>query len=105
MSAKTMVLADLPELYPGSTRPGIEKVLQILDQQPADDGSGLSVASALMPIVPGISARLADLDGGQVSEYLRVLRGAATFVLQIWTIDANPPSYASVKTAVEAIEG
>lgn len=105
MSAKTMVLADLPELYPGSTRPGIEKVLQVLDQRPAEDGGGLSVASALMPIVPGISARLADLSGDDVGDYLRVLRGAATFVLQIWTHKADPPSYATVKTAVEAIDG
>jgi hypothetical protein len=105
MSAKTMVLADLPELCPGTTRPGIERVLQILDQQPATDRSGLSVASALMPIVPGISARLSDLSGDEVDDYLRVLRGAATFVLQLWTTNGRAPRYASVKTAVEAIEG
>ena len=103
VDVKDMVLHDLPELYPGSTRPGIERVLQILEQRPVNDGNGLTAASALTPLVPGISRRLVELDGDQVADYLRVLRSATVFVLQSWNQDAQAPSYASIETAIQAL--
>lgn len=98
-----MVLHDLPELYPGSTRAGIERVLHILEQRPVNDGNGLTAASALTPVVPGISRRLVELGGDQVADYVRVLRSAAVFVLQAWNQDAQPPSHAAIMTAIQAL--
>jgi hypothetical protein len=103
MSVLDEVLEDLPELYPGLTRAGIEQVVQLLDQQPAED-SGLSLASALAKLTPGIAERLQSLSGGDVEEYVRMLRAAATLVLQQWKPDGPSPDAHEIANAVANIE-
>lgn len=61
----------------------VERVVTLLAQAPATD-IAKSIAAALKPLVPEVSQRLDSLSADDVTEYLRVLSGAGTMVLQSW---------------------
>jgi hypothetical protein len=104
MKVKDMLMQDLPDLYPGLTRAGIEQVAKVLDEVPGTK-SALSVASTLMEVVPSMAARIGGLEGDGLADYLSRLRGAALLALQMWKPDAQAPSASHFSAAVEASEG
>jgi hypothetical protein len=101
MNAKDMVLQDLPDLYPGLTRAGIEHILRALDNPPVGHVGGL--ASEVIAIAPEIAQRLKALSGQQLNDYVRVMKGAAVLVLQMWTSSDKAPPPAAIVTGVEAL--
>ena len=101
MNVKDLVLQDLPELYPGLTRGGVEHVLRTLDEPLAAGGE--SLASELIAITPVIAERLHSLSGQELSGYLRLMKSAAVLVLQMWTSNDKAPPLAAIVTGVEAL--
>jgi hypothetical protein len=101
MTVKDMVLQDLPDLYPGLTRAGIEQVLRIIDNPPR--GGGESLASELIAIAPVIAERLKSLTGEDLSHYLQIMKSAAVLTLQMWTSNDNAPPPTAIATGVEAL--
>lgn len=104
MSAKDDAISDLPYLYPGLTRPDLERVVTLLAQAPAAD-RGLSIAVALKPLLPRVAERLTSLSAAEVTDYLRVTRSAATMTLQQWPDGAEAgPNPDEIYSAVQEIE-
>jgi hypothetical protein len=101
MTAKEMVLQDLPDLYPGLTRSGIEQVLRTLDNPPS--GGGPSLGSELIAIAPIIAERLKSLSGKELTDYLSMMKSTAVLVLQMWTSNDKAPPPAAIATSVEAL--
>jgi hypothetical protein len=101
MTVKEMVLTDLPDLYPGLTRAGIEQVLRAFDQPPLGQGEGL--ASQLIAIAPVIAARLKSLAGEQLESYVAMMESAGVLVLQMWTSNDKPPPIGAIVAGVEAL--
>lgn len=105
VSVKVDLLEDLPHVYPGLLRPGIERLLSLLDQSASTEASmGLSIATAVKPIVPEVAGRLESYGAGDVDEYVRMLRGAVVLLLQQWQADGEPPSADAVADRVAALE-
>ena len=106
MSVNGDLLDDFPHIYPGLTRPEIERLLTLLDESASTEGSlGLSIATALKPLVPEVAARIDSYkQSGDVDEYVRMLRGAAVLVLQQWQPERQPPTPESISTTVATIE-
>ncbi|MDZ4267152.1 MAG: hypothetical protein U1D00_15910 [Mycobacterium sp.] len=104
MSTKDDVKEDLAAGYPRLARPDVERVVTLLAQAPATD-SGKSIATALKPLVPEVSQRLDSLSADDVTEYLRVLQGAGTMVLQSWKEpDAAGPGIGQIHSFIDTLE-
>ena len=104
VSAKHDAFDDLPHLYPALTRSQIERVVILLYERPSTDSGGMSVAAAIKPTAPVIAQRVQSLSGGAVDEYLRIVKGAAVYVLASWKAAAAPPDPDDVYQAVRNIE-
>jgi hypothetical protein len=102
MGTKDDVKEDLAAVYPRLTRPDIEHVVTLLAQAPAAD-RGVSIATALKPVLPEVSERLGTLSPKEVTEYLRVLQGAGTVALQSWT-DQSGPGIEQINTFIDDVE-
>ncbi|MGX9788222.1 hypothetical protein [Mycobacterium sp. MMS18-G62] len=100
-------MSDFTNVYPGLTRPEIERLLTLLDQSASAEGRlGLSIATALEPSVPDIARRIKEYkDSGDVDEYVRMLRGAVVLLLQKWGKDERPPTPDSISDSIETVEG
>ncbi|WP_231740243.1 MULTISPECIES: hypothetical protein [unclassified Mycobacterium] len=82
MSVKDDLLSDFPHVYPGLTRPQVERLLTLLDESASTGGGlGLSVATAIKPLSPDIAARIESYNKADVDDYVRILRGAAVLLL------------------------
>lgn len=106
MSVKHDVLSDFPQVYPGLTRPEVERLLTILDQSAGTEGNlALSIATALKPLVPDVAQRVESYNKtDDVDDYVRILRGGVVLLLQRWPADGESPSPDSVTAAVESVE-
>lgn len=106
MSVKDDVLSDFPQVYPGLTRPEVERLLTLLDQGAATEGNlGLSIATALQPLAPDVARRIDSYTKtDDVDDYVRMLRGAAVLLLQRWQPEGDPPNPGSIASAVEKTE-
>ena len=106
MSVKDDLLEDLPQIYPGLTRPEVEQLLTLLDESASTEGRlGLSIATALKPLVPDVAARIESYgQSGDVDEYVRILRGSAVLLLQQWRPEQQPPAQERIEQAVANIE-
>ena len=105
MSVKDDLLEDFPHIYPGLQRPEVERLLTLLDQSASTEASmGLSVATALDPLVPNVARRIESYKQSEVDDYLRMLRGAAVLLLQEWRPDGRPPSPEGVANLVDKVE-
>ncbi|MEO3758242.1 hypothetical protein ABGB19_08155 [Mycobacterium sp. B14F4] len=106
MTVKDDVLNDFPQVYPGLTRPEVERLLTILDQSAGTEGNlALSIATAIKPLVPDVAKRLESYNKtDDVDDYVRILRGGVVVLLQRWQSDGEPPSPDSVTAEVESVE-
>lgn len=105
MSVKDDLLSDMPNVYPGLARPEVEQLLTLLDKSASTEGGlSLSIATAIKPLVPEVADRIASLKGGDVDDYIRMLRGATVLLLQEWQPDGPPPTPDSISRAVDAVE-
>ncbi|MGE2835450.1 hypothetical protein [Mycobacterium sp. SMC-4] len=104
MSIKDDVKQDLAAAYPRLSRSDLERVVTLLAQAPAT-GNGSSTATALEPLLPEVAKRLGTLSGTSVTDYLRVLQGAATTSLQSWKDAAAPgPDIAQIHAFIDTVE-
>jgi hypothetical protein len=98
------VLADLSDAYPRMSRDDFEKIVTLAGAGPSE-GSGLSVAVALEPIVPAVGDRLKNSGSSDTTEYLRLLRGAASHVVSLWGDSAaDAPAFGEVEQFVKTVE-
>lgn len=106
VSVKDDLLENFPHIYPGLTRPEVERVLTLLDESASTEGGlGLSIATALKPLAPEVAARIESYgQSGDVDDYVRILRGSAVLLLQQWRSDGQPPAPESMSNMVETIE-
>ncbi len=106
MSVKDDLLDDFPHIYPGLARPEVEQLLTLLDKSASTEGRlGLSIATALKPVVPGVAARIESYkQSGDVDEYVRILRGSVVLLLQQWQDDEQPPAPENVSKSIEVVE-
>jgi hypothetical protein len=106
VSVKDDLLSDFPDVYPGLTRPEIERLLTLLDESAStESGLSLSIATALKPLVPDVARRIESYKQSRdVDEYVRMLRGAAVLLLQEWQPESQPPAPENISKAVETIE-
>jgi hypothetical protein len=106
VSVKDDLLSDFPKVYPGLTRPEIERVLTLLDESASTEGGlSLSIATALKPLVPDVADRIASYNkSGDTDNYVRMLRGAAVLLLQKWQPEEQPPAPDSISSLVDAVE-
>jgi hypothetical protein len=105
MATKDDVKEDLAAAFPRLSRSDVERVDTLLAQAPAAD-SGTSIATALEPVLPEVSKRLKSLSADDVTDYLRVLRGAATTTLQSWKDpDAPGPGIERINSFIDDVEG
>jgi hypothetical protein len=107
VSVKDDLLSDFPHVYPGLTRPEIERLLTLLDESASTEGRlSLSIATAMKPLAPQVARRIESYGtSSDVDEYVRMLRGVAVLLLQMWRPDEQPPAPDSISNMVEAIEG
>ena len=106
MSVKDDLLSDFPKIYPGLTRPEIERLLTLLDESASTEGGlSLSIATALKPLVPDVADRIASYNkSGDTDNYVRMLRGAAVLLLQKWQPEEQPPAPDSVANLIDEVE-
>jgi hypothetical protein len=106
VSVKDDLLSDFAHVYPGLTRSEIERLLTLLDESASTEGRlGLSIATALKPLVPGVAERIDSYGkSGDVDEYVRMLRGGVVLLLQKWVPDEQPPTPESVSNTIRTIE-
>jgi hypothetical protein len=107
VSVKDDLLSDFPHVYPGLARPEIERLLTLLDESASTEGRlSLSIATAMKPLAPQVALRIESYGtSSDVDEYVRMLRGLAVLLLQMWRPDERPPAPDSISNMVEAIEG
>ena len=105
MSVKDDLLSDLKYVYPGLSRQEVERLLTLLDQSASTEASmGLSIATAVKPIVPEVAGRIESYSAGDVDEYVRMLRGAVVLLPQEWRTEGAPPDPEGVANLVGALE-
>ena len=83
MSDVDGVIEDLTEEYSDLARSDFEEIVRLIAAAPASDG-GAEVATALEPTAPVIASRLRESESGDTTEYLRILRESAGYVLTRW---------------------
>lgn len=106
VSVKDDLLSDFPLVYPGLERPEVERLLTLLDKSASREGAmGLSIATALKPLVPGVAHRIDSYkQSDDVDSYVRMLRGAAVLLLQKWQLGAEPPAPETISNDIETVE-
>ncbi|MGE2721405.1 hypothetical protein [Mycolicibacterium celeriflavum] len=105
MTVKDDLLSDFPQVYPGLPRPRVERLLTLLDESASTEGGlGLSIATAIKPLVPDIAERIETYKKSDVDDYVRMLRGATVLLLQSWQPEDQPPTPESVSAAIESLE-
>jgi hypothetical protein len=106
LAVKDDLLTDFPKVYPDLPRQQVERVLTLLDQSASADGRlGLSLATALEPLVPDIARRIKSYkQSDDVDDYVRMLRGAVVLLLQDWGQDKQPPTPDSIAESIETLE-
>ena len=105
MSVKDDLLSDFKYVYPGLPREEVERLLTLLDKSASAEATmGLSISTAIKPIVPEVAGRIESYSGGDVDEYVRMLRGGAVLLLQEWRSDGEPPDPEGVANLVGALE-
>lgn len=105
MSVKDDLVSDFKYVYPGPPRQEVERLLTLLDQSASTEATmGLSIATAIKPIVPEVAGRIEAYRSGNVDEYVRMLRGAVVLLLQEWRSEGEPPDAQGVAKLVEALE-
>lgn len=105
MSTKDDVKQDLAVAYPRLSRSDFERVVTLLAQAPAT-GSGTSTATALEPLLPETAKRLDALSAAEVTDYLRILQGAATTTVQSWRDGSEQgPAIEDIHTFIDAVVG
>ena len=105
VSVKDDLLSDFKFVYPGLSRQEVERLLTLLDQSASTEASmGLSIATALKPLVPEVAGRIESYSAGDVDEYVRMLRGAVVLLLQEWRPEGAPPDPKGVTNLVGALE-
>jgi hypothetical protein len=106
VTVKDDLLEDLPHVYPGLERADIERLLSLLDQSASTEATmGLSIATALRPLVPQIADRIESYGPEDVDEYVRILRGAVVPLLQEWQPESDAPTADDVADRVAALDG
>lgn len=105
MSDVDDVIEDLTAEYSDLARSDFEEIVALIAAAPSSD-RGTSVATALEPIAPVIASRLRESDSGDTTEYLRILRGAAGYVLTRWDDPSDDsPDFDGVEQFVRNLEG
>ena len=105
VSVKDDLLSDFKYVYPGLPRQEVERLLTLLDQSASTEASmGLSIATAVKPMVPEVAGRIESYSASDVDEYVRMLRGAAVLLLQEWRPDGEPPDPEGVANLVGDLE-
>jgi hypothetical protein len=106
VSVKDDLLDDFPHIYPGLTRPEVERLLTLLDQSASTEGRlGLSIATAVKPLVREVATRIESYkQPGDVDEYVRILRGSVVLLLQEWQEAEQPPAPENISTRIEVVE-
>ena len=106
MSVKDDLLDDFPHIYPGLTRPEIERLQTLLDQSASTEGRlGLSIATAVKPMVREVATRIESYkQSGDVDEYVRILRGSVVLLLQEWQDPGQPPAPENIAKSIEMVE-
>ena len=105
VSVKDDLLSDFKYVYPGLSRQEVERLLTLLDQSASTEASmGLSIATAVKPMVPEVAGRIESYSAGDVDEYVRMLRGAAVLLLQQWQAEKEPPAAEDLADRVAALE-
>jgi hypothetical protein len=106
VSVKDDLLDDFSRIYPGLARPEVEQLLTLLDKSASTEGRlGLSIATALKPVVPDVAARIESYkQSGDVDEYVRILRGAVVLLLQEWHDDEHRPAPENISKSIEVVE-
>lgn len=105
MSVKADLLDDFPHVYPGLSRSEVERLLTLLDQSASTEATmGMSIATALKPLVPEVAGRIESYRAGDVDEYVRMLRGAAVLLIQNWQTEDQPPAPDRISNLVDAVE-
>jgi hypothetical protein len=106
VTVKDDLLEDLPHVYPGLERPDIERLLNLLDQSASTEAAmGLSIATALRPLVPEVADRIESYGPQDVDEYVRILRGAVVPLLQQWQPESEAPAADEVADRVATLDG
>ena len=104
MSDVDNVLEDLSAEYSDLARTDFEEIVALISAAPGSD-SGMSVATALEPIAPAIASRLREADAGDTTEFLRILKGAANYVLTRWDDpSSDAPEFDGVEQFVRNLE-
>jgi hypothetical protein len=97
-------VSALSEDYPQLNRDDFEKILRLTSAGPSE-GSGLSVAVALDPVVPAFAAGLKSLNPADISQHLRVLKAAASHVVTEWKDPASPaPEFGEVQRFLSEVD-
>ena len=105
VSVKDDLLEDFKYVYPGLSRGEVERLLTLLDQSASTEASmGLSVATALDPMLPDVARRIESYKQSEVDDYLRMLRGAAVLLLQEWRPEGQPPPPEGIANLVDKVE-
>jgi hypothetical protein len=106
VSVKDDLLDDFPHVYPGLKRPEVQRLVTLLDQSASTEGAmGLSIATALEPLVPEVAGRIQSYNkSGDTDDYVRMLRGAAVLLLQKWRPEEQAPAPDSVANLVGDVE-
>jgi hypothetical protein len=105
VTVKDDLLEDFPHVYPGLTRPEVQRLVTLLDKSASTEaGLGLSIATAIKPLAPDVARRIDSYKSGDVDDYVRMLRGAVLLLLQNWRTEEEPPQPESIATAVRNLE-
>lgn len=104
MSDVDAVIEDLSAEYSDLGRTDFEQIVATLAAASSSD-SGAETATALESTAPGIASRLREPDSVDVGEYLRMLKGAADYVLTRWDDPArDSPEFDGVAQFVRNLE-
>ena len=105
MNVKDDLLDDFPHVYPALSRSEVQRLLTLLDQSASTEATmGMSIATALKPLVPEVAGRIESYSAGDVDDYVRMLRGAAVLLIQNWQAEDQPPAPESISKMVDAVE-
>jgi hypothetical protein len=105
VSVKDDLLDDFPHVYPGRTRPEIERLLSLLDDSASTEGRlGLSIATAIKPLAPDVARRIESYNARDADEYVRMLLRRCGATASKWRPDSQPPTPDSISTEIGTIK-